>query len=119
MDYKTNKPIYLQIADYVCENILHGVWKTDERIPSARDLSISLAVNPNTVTRAFSYLEDKRILTQKRGIGYFVETNGLQQVKNNLKEEFLNEDLPNLFKKMQKLNISIKMVIDKHTECCC
>jgi DNA-binding transcriptional regulator YhcF (GntR family) len=119
MDYKTNKPIYLQIADYVCERILQGIWKAEERIPSVRELSVTLAVNPNTVARSLSYLEEKQILFQNRGVGYFVDSGGLQRIREILRTEFLNEDLPNLFKKMQMLNISIKMVADRHAECCC
>jgi len=113
MTYKTDKPIYLQIADYVCERILQGVWKADERIPSARELSVTLATNLNTVAKSLSFLEGKTIIFQKRGLGYFVEPDGLQRIREMYKAEFLNEDLPNLFKKMQMLNISMDEIIKK------
>ncbi|MDR2908189.1 MAG: GntR family transcriptional regulator [Bacteroidales bacterium] len=116
MDYKVDKPIYLQIADYVCERILQGVWKADERIPSVRELSVTLEVNPNTIVKSFEYLENKQIIFQKRGIGYFVESNGLQRIQENYKTEFLNEDLPNLFKKMHWLEISIDEIVARHAK---
>ena len=81
MTYKTDKPIYLQIADYMCERMLQGVWKPDERIASVRELSVLLAVNPNTVVKSLEYLENRQIIFQKRGIGYFVESTGLQRIR--------------------------------------
>ncbi|MCL2683357.1 MAG: GntR family transcriptional regulator [Bacteroidales bacterium] len=113
MDYKTDKPIYLQIADFMCERILQSIWKADERIPSVRELSVTLAVNPNTIVKSFEYLESKQIIFQKRGIGYFVESNGLQRIREMYKTEFFNEELPNLFKKMKWLNISIDEISKK------
>ena len=107
MDYKTDKPIYLQIADFVCERILQGVWKAKERIPSVRELSVTLAVNPNTIVKSFEYLENKQIIFQKRGIGYFIESEGLLRIREIYKSEFFNNDLPNLFRKMEWLDISI------------
>ena len=114
MDYKTDKPIYLQIADFVCERVLQGVWKADERVPSVRELSVTLAVNPNTVVKAFEYLESKQIIFQKRGIGYFVEHSGLKRIREMYKAEFFNEELPNLFRKMQWLNIAISEINEKY-----
>ncbi|MCL2412846.1 MAG: GntR family transcriptional regulator [Bacteroidales bacterium] len=114
MDYKTDKPIYLQIADYVCEQILQGIWKPEERIPSVRELSVTLTVNLNTVARSFDYLQDKQIIFQRRGIGYFVEKEGEKRIRNIYKTEFFEKDLPNLFRKMQKLDITIDEISDKY-----
>ena len=111
MNYKTDKPIYLQIADFVCERILQGVWKPEERILSIRELSITLAVNPNTIVKSFEYLESKQIIFQKRGIGYFVEPLGLQRIREMYKTEFFDNDLPNLFEKMHYLNISMEEIV--------
>jgi len=114
MDYKTDKPIYLQIADYVCERVLQGVWKAEERIPSVRELSVTLAVNPNTIVKSFEYLENKQIIFQKRGIGYFIESEGLLRIREIYKSEFFNNDLPNLFRKMQWLNVTINEISENY-----
>ena len=114
MDYKTDKPIYLQITDYMCERILQGVWKPEERIPSVRELSVTLVVNPNTIVKSFEYLENKQIIFQKRGIGYFVESLGLQRIREMYKTEFFNNDLPKLFEKMQWLDITINEISEKY-----
>ena len=119
MIHRTDKPIFLQIADHVCERILQGVWKAEDRIPSIRELSVQITVNTRTVTNAFNFLEGRNIIFQRRGFGYFVAADGLQQVREMYKAEFLNVDLPNLFRKMQMLDISIKVVEARYAECCC
>lgn len=108
MDFQGKKAIYLQIADYVCEQILLAVWKAAEKIPSVRDLAISLEVNPNTVMRTYSFLEDKKIIRMQRGIGYFVDEHAFKQVIQFKKEEFLSIDLPQMFKSMELLGIDIE-----------
>ena len=53
MDFKSEKPIYRQIVDYVCDRIASGRWPEQERVPSVRDMAAQLQVNPNTAMRAF------------------------------------------------------------------
>lgn len=107
MSFQTKKAIYLQIADFVCEKILLSIWKEKEKIPSIRELAISLEVNPNTVTRTYAFLEEKNIINIERGIGYFVSEKARKNTLELKKEEFLVDDLPNIFKSMDLLNISM------------
>ena len=72
MEFDQHKPIYLQIADAICERILTGIWPEGGRIPSVRECGISLEVNPNTVARSYDELSTDGIIHNKRGIGYFV-----------------------------------------------
>ena len=72
MEFKDTQTIYLQIADHFCENILRKKWNPGDRIPSVREMAVNIEVNPNTVMRTFNYLQDKGIIFNKRGIGYFV-----------------------------------------------
>ena len=72
MEFRENQPIYMQIADYFCNNILSTEWKQDEKIPSVREVAVIMEVNPNTAMRAYTYLQEKEIIYNKRGIGYFV-----------------------------------------------
>ena len=53
MEFKDHQAIYLQIAESVCEKILHGEWKEEDRIPSVRELGATLGVNPNTVATTY------------------------------------------------------------------
>ena len=58
--------------------------------------------------RTFTYLQDKGIIFNKRGIGYFVADDGLQKTKDLQKEDFINNELPRFFKTMSLLNISME-----------
>lgn len=105
MEFKKNQSIYTQIADYVSENILKLNWPVNEKISSVRELAGLLQVNPNTVMRTYSYLQDKGIIYNKRGIGYFVSDGAPSIISNMEKENFIQNELPDLFKKMALLNI--------------
>jgi len=106
MEFGDSNAIYLQIADQLCENILLGKWVPGDRIPSVRELAVSIEVNPNTVMRTFNYLQDKNIIYNKRGIGYFVSDDGFEKTRSLRKENFVNHELPRLFKEMRLLNFS-------------
>jgi GntR family transcriptional regulator len=108
MDFSKKQAIYLQIGDLICENILSGKWKADEKIPSVREMAGSIEVNPNTVMRTYGYLQDKGIIYNQRGIGYFVAKDAFEKTRNMKKEDFINRDLPELFKTMDLLNIDFE-----------
>ena len=106
MNFKQDRAIYLQIADYITENILSGIWKENDRIPSVRDLAVSIEVNPNTVVRTYNYLQEKGIIYNQRGIGYFIAENALKKTQLLEREIFFNEQLPQVFKTMELLEWS-------------
>src|SRR6476620_2076480 len=108
MDFTADKPIYLQIADYICEQILLRHWQQSEKIPSVRELAVNLAVNPNTVVRSSAWLEEITVSSRQRGLGYFVYENGLAGVFHLKKRTFLQDELPRLFRQMDLLEIDIK-----------
>jgi len=72
MEFRDKQAIYLQISEYVCEQILLNKWLVGEKISSIRDLAVAMQVNPNTVQRAYDFLQQQEIITNKRGVGYFV-----------------------------------------------
>jgi len=108
MEFRSNEAIYLQIAAFVSEKILRGIWQPDEKIPSVRDLAIELEVNPNTVMRTYEFLQSQEVIFNKRGIGFFVATDGIQKVKAYRKERFLQQDLPEFFRNIYLLDISLE-----------
>lgn len=108
MEFRENQSIYLQIADHVCDNILLKKWNAGDRIPSVREIAVNIEVNPNTVMRTFNYLQDKGILFNKRGIGYFVSEDGLQKTKALRTEDFVTQELPKIFKTMGLLNLTME-----------
>lgn len=105
MEFRDNKAIYLQIAEYVCEHILLGKWKADEKVPSVRELAVEMEVNPNTVMRTYELLQNKNIINNKRGIGFFVDEAAIDNVKNYRKQQFIIDELPVVFRNIYLLNI--------------
>ena len=110
MEFKDTQSIYLQIADIFCENILRRKWDSGDRIPSVREMAVNIEVNPNTVMRTYNYLQDKGIIFNKRGIGYFVSEDGFEKTRIHRKENFINQELPRFFKEMDLLNLTIEDV---------
>lgn len=72
MKYDENRPIYQQIVEQIEYWIISNHWQQDQKIPSVRQLAEELEVNPTTIQRAYSILEQEGILTSQRGIGKFV-----------------------------------------------
>ncbi|SEN87537.1 DNA-binding transcriptional regulator YhcF, GntR family [Mucilaginibacter gossypiicola] len=107
MEFKDNEAIYLQIAAFVSDQILMGKWPAGQKIPSVRDMAVELEVNPNTVMRSYEFLQGLEIIYNKRGLGLFVADDGFDKVKAYRKENFVRQNLPELFKNMYLLGISI------------
>ncbi|MBQ9737253.1 MAG: GntR family transcriptional regulator [Clostridia bacterium] len=72
IDYKNDKPLHEQITLGIKELVMCGALLPNEQLPSVRDLSVSLTVNPNTVQRAYKTLEAEGIIYSIRGKGNFV-----------------------------------------------
>ena len=110
MKFKESKSIYLQIADRICDEILQGQYKEEERIPSVREYAATVEVNANTVVRSYDYLQGQDIIYNKRGLGYFVAQEGRERILGLRKEVFLKEELPEFFRQLKTLDISMKGV---------
>ena len=108
MQFRETISIYLQIADYICERILLREWKVDERIPSVRELAMQLEVNPNTVMRTYEFLQQQNIIYNQRGIGYFVAADAIKNATLYRKTEFMENELPVLFRNMHMLGMDVE-----------
>ena len=116
MEFGQNQAIYLQIADHISERILSGTWKQEERIPSIRELSEEIQVNPNTVMRSYGYLQDLGIIYNQRGIGYFVAEDAYQKTLALKKQNFIRRELPRIFRMMDLLHLSCEDLLALHDE---
>ncbi|ATA91739.1 MULTISPECIES: GntR family transcriptional regulator [Capnocytophaga] len=103
----SGQAIYLQIADYICQKILLGEWQPETKIPSVRELAVQMSVNPNTVARSYEFLKNNGIIIDRRGVGYFVETNGTEQARKYRQQEFLQNELPSFFNTLYTLGIEL------------
>lgn len=107
IQYKESKSIYLQIADIMYEQIISLIWKEHERIPSIRETAVEMEVNPNTVSRTYSLLQDQGIIYNKRGVGYYISPDAHERIREYKKKEFKEDVLPELFRTMDMLSISM------------
>jgi DNA-binding transcriptional regulator YhcF (GntR family) len=105
MEFKETRGIYLQIADQICDRILGREWGAEERIPAIREMAALTGVNPNTVTRSYQELLSREIIYNQRGIGYFVAEDADARIKNMRREDFIDNELPHLFKTMEQLQL--------------
>ena len=107
MTFSNDKPIYIQMADRLMDEILAGKYQDDDRIPSVREYSVLLEVNTNTAVKAYDELARANIIYNKRGLGYFVTPGAKKQILKARKTEFMKERLPELFRQMRLLDITI------------
>jgi DNA-binding transcriptional regulator YhcF (GntR family) len=114
MNFKDKEPIYIQIADFVTEHISLAKWLPEEKIPSVRDLAGDLQVNPNTVMRAYEYLQNQEIIFNKRGLGLFVNTNAVEIINGLRREKFLQQELPIFFKSLLLLDIDLEELKNRY-----
>ncbi len=108
MEFKGKQSIYIQITNYVCEQILLEQWPPGERIPSVRDLAATLEVDPNTVMRAYDFMQSQEIIFNKRGIGYSAAADAKKLILAYRRERFLESELPGFFKILYLLNIPVE-----------
>lgn len=110
MEFSQDKPIYRQIVDYSFGRILTGEWREGERIPSVRELAVTVAVNSHTVLKAYEYLQAHDIIAPRRGMGFYLAADAVSRVNAARREEFFESALPSLFNEMKLLGISIDEV---------
>jgi GntR family transcriptional regulator len=116
MEFSQPKGIYLQIADQLRGRILEGEWAEGERIPSIRELAVEIGVNPNTVTKTYQTLTELDVIETQRGRGYFVAEKARQKILGDMREEFVREELPQLFRTMRLLEFSLDELVAKFNE---
>ncbi len=103
IDYQNRKPIYEQIVDRFQMLIITGAMEPDSQLPSVRSLAVDLAINPNTIQKAYSVLEKEGYIYPVKGRGNYVSGNSELKVK---KQEAFYETLRELALRGKELGIS-------------
>ena len=116
MEFNQSQAIYMQIGDYISEQILYERWKEGDRILSVRELGVSLQVNPNTVMRTYDFLQNVEIIFNKRGVGYFVAEQAKNKIIDLRRKQFLEMELPVIFKNMKLLGMTFDELKAKYEE---
>lgn len=111
LDYTSRTPIYEQIVDNIEKYVALGILKEKEQIMSIRELASTLGINPNTVKKAYTILENKGIITSISTKGTFIKENA-SLVKDQTINNYLNE-IKDIIDKLTKLGLSKEEILKK------
>lgn len=110
IDKFSKKPIYLQLAENLEREIMSGMLKAWDRLPSVREISVSLCINPNTVQRALSELDAAGIIKSAPGRGSFVAEDARQRILARTSPQL--EELSALTARLAAAGVSEQAIID-------
>lgn len=109
LDYRDAKPIYLQIKDGIKKLIITGAIEKDEKLPSVREMAAMMAINPNTIQKAYRELETEGYLYSISGKGTFASIDAAAE--NSRREELL-EQLSETVEELLYLKMSEQDLVD-------
>lgn len=115
LDLKSRKSIYEQVVDNVKELIITGVLPVESKLPSVRELSKTLTVNPNTVQKAYRELEHQGFIYTVTGMGCFVAAKETDKTDHKRVEQIM-EELKSLIRELMYLGISAGEIKSKVEE---
>jgi DNA-binding transcriptional regulator YhcF (GntR family) len=105
LNFNSEKPIYIQLAEAVEDDILKGIFEEEAQVPSTTEISISFKINPATAGKGINLLVDEEILYKKRGVGMFVSNGAKEKILQKRKEVFYNNFILSLLEEASKLDI--------------
>lgn len=111
-----NRPIYVRLADQICDRILLDEYHPMERIPSVREYAVTQQVNPATAARAFEILEREGVIFNKRGLGFFVAESAVEIIRKLRLETLLGEESDLFFSRLAVLEVSPDQLKEMYSE---
>lgn len=102
--FENNIPIHIQIINHIKILIITGIYKPGEKIPSVRDLALEYKVNPNTIQKSLSELENIKLIYTESTNGKYVTDN--KSIINKYKNEYIKTLTNNYINKMKELNLN-------------
>jgi len=117
LDHGNEKPIFIQLAGVVEDNILKGIYPEDTQIPSINEVAVALKINPSTANHGMNLLVDEGIIYKKRGVGMFVSVGAREKILFKRKQAFLQDYLQPLLEEANNLGLSREEVVEmlKHS----
>lgn len=112
LDFESDKPIYLQLADWLSDSIISGAIREGEQIPSTTEISVSCKVNPATALKGVNMLVDQGIIYKKRGLGMFVAEGAVKKLRSQRRDDFFDAFIRTLLDEAKKLGLSKQDIID-------
>ncbi|HEY5585200.1 MAG TPA: GntR family transcriptional regulator [Ruminiclostridium sp.] len=106
IDFNTDRPIYMQLAEGLEDAILSGAYEEETQIPSTTEISVNYKINPATALKGINMLVDGGIVYKKRGLGMFVSTSAKEKILDKRKVTFFESYINTLISEAKKLSIS-------------
>lgn len=112
MNFKSDKAIYIQIAEMIENEILNGNLKVHSQAPSTNDFSKIYQINPSTARKGLNLLVDEGVLYKKRGLGMFVSEGAKDIILEKRQREFIEILLPEVIQEAKRLEIGKEEMIE-------
>ena len=113
LDFRSNEPIYLQIARQVEQLVARGELKLGDQLPTVRELATELRINFNTVGRAYRVLDETRLISTQRGRGTYIWEEPTQETMKQLKKKSLEELARTYHDEVTRLGYSLEDAIEE------
>ncbi len=110
MDFQEEKPIFVQIAEYVEDGILSGAYPEDSQIPSTTEISVWHKINPATALKGINILVDGGVIYKKRGLGMFVNIGAAESIRSKRRRQFYENYINKVIIEAKKLGLSSEEV---------
>ena len=110
-DSSSEKPIFIQFAEMLENNILKGIFEEESQIPSTTEVAVKFKINPATANRGVNMLVEDGIIYKKRGVGMFVSTGAREKILNKRKTIFYESYILPLIEESKNLNITKSEII--------
>lgn len=112
LNFRSDVPIYIQIARQLEDAIFTGVYGEETQIPSTTEISVNYKINPATVLKGMNILVNDGIIYKRRGVGMFATEGARARIKANRQEEFTDKFINSLVNEARKLELSKEDVIE-------
>lgn len=107
--FDNERPIYVQLVEMIRIDIVSGKFKKGQRLPSVRELALTMKVNPNTMQKALSELEDEKLIYTERTNGKFVTEE--ESLIEETKKQLAQEKVTNYLNSMKNIGISYEQSV--------
>lgn len=111
LDFNSEKPIFVQIADGLEDAILTGAFEEGSQIPSITEISVTYKINPATALKGINILTDSGIVYKKRGVGMFVAEGAKEKLMKKRRNLFFENYVKELLAEAQRLGVTKKEII--------
>lgn len=108
--FSDDKPLFQQVADLICADILRGAYKDGDQISSTNEFAAFYRINPATAGKGINLLVDQEILFKKRGIGMFVAPGAQAQILKSRQGEFMDKQIAEFVAQAKALGLDLDRI---------